>query len=221
MFTGLISHIGTIASIKENVADRTLWVKVVKGFLDGLILGSSVSVNGVCLTVTGLKATQFSVDVSAETLRCTALRELIKASRVNLEHCLTLQKPLGGHLVSGHVLDVGTIIGMKKEGQCWVIEIEAPAKVMDYIAPKGCVAINGVSITVNCVASRSFFINVIPHTFEKTIFSSCKMGDKVNLEVDMIMLYLDHLLRGNGADPMQVWGSDILASWMHTAETEH
>ncbi|MFI4955597.1 MAG: riboflavin synthase [Gammaproteobacteria bacterium] len=221
MFTGLISHIGTVASVQENADDRTIWVKVVKGFLDGLILGSSVSVNGVCLTVTGLKATQFSVDVSAETLRCTSLRQLIKGSRVNLEHCLTLQKPLGGHLVSGHVLDVGTIVGMKKEGHCWVIEIEAPKKVMDYIAPKGCVAIDGVSMTVNCVASHSFFINVIPHTFEKTIFSSIKMGDRVNLEVDMIMLYLDHLLKGNGADPTQVWGAEILASWVHTAETEH
>lgn len=221
MFTGLISHIGTIASVIENKQDKTLWVKVAKGFLDGLVLGSSVAVNGVCLTVTGLKVTQFSVDVSAETLRCTSLAQSIKGMRLNLEHCLTLQKPIGGHLVSGHVLDTGVIVGMKKEGHSWILEIDAPKKVMDYIAPKGCVAINGVSMTVNCVASRSFFINVIPHTFEKTIFSSAKMGDVVNLEVDMIMLYLDHLLRGNGADPVQVWGPEILASWVHSAETEH
>lgn len=221
MFTGLISHIGTIASIKQNPKDCTFWVKAAKSFLNGLVLGSSVSVNGVCLTVTGLKATQFSLDVSAETLRCTALSQLAKNSRVNLEHCLTLQKPLGGHLVSGHVQGMGMIVGMKEEGSSWVMEIQAPKDIMHYIAPKGCVAINGVSMTINCVATDSFFINVIPHTFEKTTFSSAKTGDRVNLEVDMIMLYLDHLLKGNGADPTQVWGTDLLASWVHTAETEH
>lgn len=221
MFTGLISHIGTVGSVVEHEKDRTCWIKVTKGFLQKLTLGASVSVNGVCLTVTGLKATQFSVDISAETLRCTALKSMQKGFRVNLEHCLTLQTPLGGHLVSGHVMDTGVIVGIRREGSSWVLEISAPKAVMEFIAPKGCVAINGTSMTVNCVTPTSFFVNVIPHTFEKTTFSSTKMGDVVNLEPDMIMLYLDHLLRGNGSDPQQVWGPEILANWVHTAETEH
>lgn len=221
MFTGLVSHIGTVAKIELGTQDTVLWVSVAKSFLKGLKLGSSVCVNGVCLTVTGLKATQFSVDVSAETLRCTALGALNKASPLNLEHCLTLQHPLGGHMVSGHVLNTGVIKKIKAEGRSWIFEISAPKNIMQYIAPKGCIAIDGVSMTVNRVGTSSFYLNVIPHTYLKTIFQHKQLGDLVNLEADMIMLYLDHLLRGNSGDPMNISGPELLASWVHSSETEH
>ncbi len=221
MFTGLVSHIGTIASIESGVGDCGLWIRAAKGFLGRLVLGSSVCVSGVCLTVTALKATQFRVDVSSETLRCTAIGTLGKGSFVNLENCLTLQAPLGGHLLSGHVQNMGVIKKIRPEARSWVYEISVPKDVMYYVAPKGCIAIDGVSMTINRVAMTSLFINVIPHTFSKTIFQYKKIEDAVNLEPDMIMLYLDHLLKGNSADPMSVWGPDILASWVHASETEH
>jgi riboflavin synthase len=221
MFTGLISHIGKVAKIDMHAEDRIIWISAAKGFIAGLKMGSSVCVNGVCLTVTGLKATQFSVDVSIETLNCTALNAMQKASAVNLEHCLTLRDPLGGHLVSGHVMNTGVIKKMKPEGRSILMEISAPQKIMQYIAPKGCVAIDGVSMTVNRVGTSSFFVNVIPHTFKKTIFQFKQMGDLVNLEADMLMLYIDHLLKGNSSDPVQIWSPELLASWIHASETEH
>jgi riboflavin synthase len=221
MFTGLVSHIGRVTKVEKYDTDHVLWVKASKNFLYDLILGSSVNVNGVCLTVTGLKATQFSVDVSVETLHCTALGVLEKNSPINLEHCLTLQSPLGGHLVSGHVYNTGTIKKIKEEGRSWVFEISAPKDVMQYIAPKGCIAIDGVSMTINRVATNSFFINVIPHTLVNTIFQHQKIGDIVNLEVDMIMLYIDRILKGNSADPANIWSPEVLASWVHASETEH
>ncbi len=154
-------------------------------------LGDSIAVNGVCLTAVALTPDSFTVDVSAETLRCTS--EFLPGAEVNLEKALRLADRLGGHLVSGHVDGVGRVACFEKTGESWLLEIDAPAALARYLINKGSITVNGVSLTVNKVDGVRFALNLIPHTLEMTTLKHLAPGSRVNLEVDMIARYVERL----------------------------
>jgi riboflavin synthase len=194
MFTGIILDIGTVAGLEAHGNDLRAAIEVNSLALETLQPGDSIAVNGVCLTAVALKPKVFYVDVSAETLSCTTLGHLAQGSRVNLETALTPSTALGGHLVSGHVDGVGHIVDCEDDGRSRRYRIESPPELARYIAAKGSIAIDGVSITVNAVERNCFSINIIPHTMEKTIFADYRTGSAVNLEVDIIARYLERLV---------------------------
>ncbi len=191
MFTGIIQSIGTIQNY-ETLGDDARMV-IQGGDLDfsDVALGDSIAVNGVCLTVVALTANTFTVDVSAETLRCTS--GFIPHAVVNLEKALRLMDRLGGHLVSGHVDGVGRVTRVEIIGESHLFEIEAPLPLARYIIHKGSITVNGVSLTVNKVEGTRFTLNLIPHTLEKTTFKQLAPNSSVNLEVDMIARYVERL----------------------------
>ena len=160
--------------------------------------GDSIAVSGVCLTAVTLGDREFSADISPETLRCTNLDSLIHGARVNLECALCAGAPLGGHLVSGHVDAIGTIEGIENGGGYLQVNIGAPAEVMRFIARKGSVCVDGVSLTVNAVTDTAFDVQIIPHTREMTVFRDYQVGSQVNIEVDLIARYVERLLATSG-----------------------
>ncbi|WP_027363612.1 riboflavin synthase [Desulfotruncus alcoholivorax] len=193
MFTGLVEEKGRLISIRRGADSAKL--KVSAGvIMDGLRLGDSIAVNGVCLTVTSFSRGQFEADVMAETLAKTNLGELQPGDRVNLERALRLGDRLGGHLVSGHIDGIGTILGMEKHDIATVVTIGAPPEVMRYIIKKGSVAIDGTSLTVVDFNEGSFRVSLIPHTAQATVLGEKKPGDRVNLEGDMIGKYVERWL---------------------------
>lgn len=157
-------------------------------------LGDSIAVNGVCLTVTQVDGGEFAVDISPETLRCTTLGALQPGSQVNLERALRVGDQLGGHLVSGHVDGVGQIRERREDADCLWFRVSAPTPLAKYVARKGSVCIDGVSLTVNAVDGPSFELQIIPHTQKETLFGTYHVGDRVNIEVDLIARYLERLL---------------------------
>ena len=167
--------------------------------LEGVALGDSIAVNGVCLTAVSLNGAEFSADVSRETLALTTLGGLKAGSPVNLEKALTLATPLGGHLVSGHVDGVGDLLDRHDDGRSWRLRIQAPADLAKYIAHKGSICVDGTSLTVNAVDGRVFELNIVPHTLVETIIGGYGPGTRVNLEVDLIARYLERLLLGERA----------------------
>lgn len=202
MFTGIIQAIGTIRRLEPRGGDVRLHVATGKLPLRGVALGDSIAVNGACLTAVDLGADAFAADVSRETLALTTLGELVSGSPVNLEKALTLDTPLGGHLVSGHVDGVGRVLERREDARSWRLRIEAPAVLARYIAPKGSICVDGVSLTVNTVEGACFDLNIVPHTLEETIIAHYRPGTRVNLEVDLIARYLERLLLGDkAADP--------------------
>ncbi len=192
MFTGIVAAVGTIREAAPNGAGLRLVIDV--GGLDmaDVQLGDSIAVNGVCLTVIEFTPTSFTVDVSHETLSCTI--GLDGRGEVNLEKALRLADRLGGHLVSGHVDGVGEVVQFAPVGDCVLLTIRASAKLARYIAPKGSITVNGVSLTVNKVVGDEFSINLIPHTLDVTALKRLAPGVKVNLEVDMLARYAERLL---------------------------
>lgn len=194
MFTGLVQAVGEIAQVDALGADTRLHIGTNALPLAGLRLGDSVAVNGVCLTVVLLGAQGFAADVSQETLACTTLRDFKPCTPVNLERALSAGAPLGGHLVSGHVDGVGQVRQFVEAGRSRVLEVEAPAPLARYIAVKGSIAIDGVSLTVNRVEETRFFANLVPHTLDATTLGRMQVGQMVNLEVDMIARYVERLL---------------------------
>ncbi|MCL2871910.1 MAG: riboflavin synthase [Betaproteobacteria bacterium] len=205
MFTGIISAVGTIKNVTPKAGGVALTVDASALDLTDVALGDSVALNGCCLTVVERRAQMLVFDVSAETLRCTA--GFPAGGRVNMEKAMRLSDRLGGHLVSGHVDGVGRIVQLialdaaqneENAAHNYLLEIEAPQPLMRFIAPKGSLTVNGVSLTVNTVADHRAAINLIPHTFTATTFSSLKPGDAVNLEIDLIARYVAQLLDGNG-----------------------
>lgn len=194
MFTGIIVDIGTVADWQPGGADASASVAVDRLALDTVKAGDSIAVNGVCLTVTRAGGGRFEVDISGETLACTALGGLKAGSRVNLETALTPATALGGHLVSGHVDGVGRVLRYTPDGRSTRYEFQTPAALARYIAPKGSIAVDGVSLTVNTVEDNRFSVNIIPHTLEHTVFGQYREGSPVNLEVDIIARYLERLL---------------------------
>jgi riboflavin synthase len=193
MFTGIIQAVGHVAALVPRGTDVELQIDAGDLSLSGARLGDSISVAGVCLTVTRLEGQRFHADVSGETLSVTVLGELKAGSPVNLEPALRAGDALGGHMVSGHVDGIGTLVERHTDGRSERFEFEAPAQLARYIARKGSICIDGVSLTVNDVAGARFGVNLIPHTLSVTTLATLQAGSRVNLEVDLVARYLERL----------------------------
>ena len=194
MFTGIVQAIGRIEQMEAKGGDLRLRIDSGELGLGESGLGDSIAVNGVCLTAVDFDGRSFSADVSRETLDKTSLGGLQVGSPVNLEKALTLATPLGGHLVSGHVDGLAELIVMRNVGRSVRYEFEAPPELARYIAEKGSVTLDGVSLTVNGVRGACFDVNIVPHTRDNTLFRTYQIGTRVNLEVDIIARYLERLL---------------------------
>lgn len=194
MFTGIIAAIGKVETLQAKGGDIRLSVATNGLDLADVKLGDSIANNGVCLTVVEMNASSLSFDVSRETLDCTSLGSLQTGSEVNLEKALAMGERLGGHMVSGHVDALATVIARHDSARSVVFRFEVPAGLERYIAEKGSACIDGTSLTVNNVADNWFEVNIIPHTMQETIMSNYRVGTKVNLEVDLIARYLERLL---------------------------
>jgi riboflavin synthase len=191
MFTGIVTAVGTVERVEATAGGVRVRIAAPGwGLADGQV-GESIAVNGVCLTAIVISAEGFAADVSRETLRCTAGFE--QGARVNLERALLLSDRLGGHWVSGHVDGVGTVVSAQAAGDNRIFEIEAPREVARYIAVKGSIAINGVSLTVNDVQDMNFSVNIIPHTLTATNLGALAAGARVNLEADTVARYVERL----------------------------
>lgn len=199
MFTGIILAVGRIQSVEPRGGDVRLTVETGKLPLAGARLGDSIAVNGVCLTAVELGSGHFCADVSRETLSRTTLGQAKAGTAVNLEPALTPTTRLGGHIVSGHVDGVGTVIGRHGDGRSERFVLEAPAGLAKYIAEKGSICVDGISLTVNSVDGARFGLNIVPHTLVETTLGDIRPGHKVNLEVDIIARYLERLLLGDKA----------------------
>ena len=200
MFTGIIQAIGTIADLQPKGGDMALIVNTGKLDMSDVALGDSIAVNGVCLTAISMTDSSFTADVSRETLSLTSLGALSKGSEVNLEKALTLQTRLGGHMVSGHVDGLGIVKSRHNDGRSERFVITAPDDISRYIAMKGSITIDGVSLTVNKVNGSDFEINIVPHTIQETIIGHYQAGTEVNLEVDVVARYLERLIQGGAID---------------------
>lgn len=185
MFTGIIEEIGKVSS-----ASTAKLVISAQQVVDGIKPGDSIALNGACLTVTDFDRASFSVDVMPETLQRTNLGQLTAGDGVNLERPTTLGGQLGGHLVQGHIDDIGRIISMEREGEALLFRFEAPPEVMRYTTPKGFIAVDGISLTITEKDNSSFQVSVVEYTRRNTTLSSRKVGDVVNLEVDIIAKYV-------------------------------
>ncbi len=194
MFTGIVKAKGRIRSLKKQGGD--LCISVESKELDWSIfdVGESISVNGVCLTATAFHSDGFDADVSIETINVTALAGLTTGSAVNLEPSIRLGERLGGHLVSGHVDCVGTVAARESDARSVSLKIEVPHEVGRYLAKKGAVCVDGVSLTINEVSEQAFEVNIIPHTAEETIIGYYAVGSAVNIEVDLLARYIERLL---------------------------
>ncbi|MGI9205992.1 MAG: riboflavin synthase [Woeseiaceae bacterium] len=200
MFTGIIKAVGNVGQVTQQGGDMRLTIRSTGLPWSEFDVGESISVNGVCLTAVELLADGFVTDVSSETLNVTALQGLGSDSRVNLEPSLALGERLGGHLVSGHVDCIGEIKSRESDARSVRLEVEIPDDYRRYVAKKGSVCIDGVSLTVNAVSATGFSVNIIPHTAEVTIIGDYGAGDLVNIEVDLLARYLERLLKGGGRD---------------------
>ncbi len=193
MFSGIIADVGIIKQAADRDGGLRLTVATEALGMDDVQLGDSIAVNGVCLTVVTIVGNDFVVDVSRETLNCTVGLEA-QGARVNLEKALRLSDRLGGHLVSGHVDGVGAVVAFENLGESWRLTLRAPQPLAKYIAVKGSVTVNGVSLTVNRVAGAEFDINLIPHTLQMTMLNELKADAKVNLEIDLIARYVERMM---------------------------
>lgn len=195
MFTGIVEALGRIEKVEAVGGDVRLTIATAGRYLDGVNLGDSIACNGVCLTAVALPDKAFVADVSVETLDATTARNWLAGTPLNLERALTAHKPLGGHMMSGHVDGVGFLAEKHVDARSWRLGFEAPQAIARYIARKGSIAIDGVSLTVNAVAGTRFEVNIVPHTWENTTLGALEPGSKVNLEVDLIARYLERLLQ--------------------------
>ena len=193
MFSGIIAAVGRISRVERSKGGLRLAVDAGKLSLSDVAVGDSIAVNGACLTVVKRGRKSFSVDVSRETLRCTA--GLDQPGEVNLEKALRLSEKLDGHLVLGHVDGVGKVTGIERLGGNRMLRVRAPSVLARYIARKGSIAVHGVSLTVNAVRGAEFEVNLIPHTLAVTTLEDLRVGDRVNLEVDPLARYTERLLR--------------------------
>jgi riboflavin synthase len=199
MFTGIIESLGRIVSVEPRGGDVRMVIASDDGYLADAGLGDSVAVSGICLTVREKLANGFAADLSVETLQATSSGGWQAGRRVNLEKALTPHKPLGGHLVSGHVDGLGRLVEKHEEARSWRMRFEVPGDLAKYIARKGSITIDGISLTVNEVEGRCFGVNIIPHTLSQTTLGDLQPGDAVNLEVDLIARYLERLLAAREA----------------------
>ena len=199
MFTGIIESIGHIAALEPRGSDMRIRIDSGKLDLSDVKLGDSIAVNGVCLTAVELPGDGFWADVSGETLTRTNMGKLKLGDRVNLEKALTPTTRLGGHLVSGHVDGVGEVISRHADGRSVKFRIQVPAELAKYIAEKGSICVDGISLTVNAVDGVIFDLNIVPHTLQETTMEGFKPGTRVHLEVDLIARYLERMLLGDAA----------------------
>ncbi len=212
MFTGIVEEMGVVTNLAKGVTGMRLNI-LASTVLSDLSIGSSISVNGACLTVTSKAEREFSVDVSLETLSVTTLGSLAAGSPVNLERAMKLNERIGGHLVSGHVDGIGLIRTRRQDGNAVVLVIEAPKEVLRYCVPKGSITVDGISLTINDVTDRSLTVSIIPHTAKVTTLGIKQEGEQVNLESDLIGKYVERLLQERGhlpAKPAPVIDKDYL-----------
>jgi riboflavin synthase len=193
MFSGIVAAVGTVREAKPARGGLRIAVDSGRLNLKDVATGDSIAVNGVCLTVVARRARTFKADVSRATLACTA--GFAAGERVNLEKAMRLSDRLGGHLVSGHVDGVGKVARTRTAGRNRLLAVAAPKALARYVACKGSIAVNGVSLTVNAVDGASFEVNLIPHTLARTNLGTLRAGDRVNLEVDMLARYAERLAR--------------------------
>jgi len=199
MFTGIIQALGKIARVEMHGGDTRLWIDAAQLDLVDVAVGDSICVSGVCLTAIALDGAQFAADVSVETLSCTTLGTLKIGNGVNLEKSLRLADRLGGHLVSGHVDGVGKVIAVAPDARSQRWTFELPDALARYVAAKGSICIDGVSLTVNEVEHNRLGVNLIPHTIDVTTFRDKRAGDAVNIEVDLIARYVERLRLGEAS----------------------
>jgi riboflavin synthase len=199
MFTGIILAVGKIAAIESRGGDVRLTLHTGKLPLDGVALGDSIAVNGVCLTAVALGKDFFSADVSNETLSRTSLAHAQIGAPVNLELALTPTTRLGGHIVSGHIDGIGTVVDKKNDGRSIRFTLKAPDELAKYIAQKGSICIDGISLTVNHVNGAQFDVNIVPYTLSETTLNHAVAGTQVNLEVDLLARYMERLMKGDAA----------------------
>lgn len=194
MFTGIVTDLGEIRRVVRNKGKETRFeIKTVYD-LNGIDIGASIAHNGVCLTIVDKGADWYAVEVSAESISKTTLGDWAEGGRINLERAMKVGDELGGHIVSGHVDGVATVVSIADENESKRFVFEAPENLAKFVAPKGSVALDGVSLTVNEVDGRRFGINVIPHTQAVTTFGRLRQGDRVNMEIDMLARYVARLL---------------------------
>jgi riboflavin synthase len=193
MFTGIINAIGKVTDIVDCDGDKIIFLDTCDLELNDVVLGDSICINGVCLTVTNMTETSIQVDVSAETILCTNFDEYIPGTRVNLEKSLKATDRMHGHIVSGHVDTVGIIVSIRNDARSVQYDIDVPVKFRKYLCRKGSVCIDGVSLTINDIKEKCLSINIIPYTKSHTIFSDYIQGSKVNIEVDIVARYLETL----------------------------
>ncbi|WP_262966738.1 riboflavin synthase [Methylobacter psychrophilus] len=199
MFTGIILAVGKIAAIGRRAGACQLKIDTGKLSLTDVALGDSIAVNGVCLTAVELGAHYFCADVSNETLSRSILNTATVGTPVNLELALTPSTRMGGHIVSGHVDGIGKVTEKKADGNSYRFTVKAPDNLAKYIAEKGSICINGISLTVNEVKGAQFSVNIVPYTLKDTTLGSATVGTEVNLEVDLLARYMERLMQGKSA----------------------
>jgi len=199
MFTGIVTHVGKIAALEPQSGELRVRIAPGEMYLSDVQIGDSIAVSGVCLTVAKHLGGHFCADVSGETLMRTTFSQLKNGDRVNLEKALMPTSRLGGHFVTGHIDGTATVLQLKQQGSSLRLRINTPADFAKYIAEKGSVCIDGVSLTVNKVENTEFECNIVPHTRQHTIIGDYVVGAPVNLEVDLIARYLERLLLGSDA----------------------
>jgi len=198
MFTGIIAAVGHVVDVEAGPGRAKFQFATGKLDLAGLKLGDSIAVNGACLTVVAFDARGFSADLSRETLECTTLGQLSSGAPVNLERALSLGESLGGHLVTGHVDGIGVVRSLQTDADSLRISIDVPVTLARYVARKGSVCVDGVSLTVNAVSNETFDVTIVPHTRAETIIRNYSEGSRVNIEVDMIARYLERIVQYTG-----------------------
>jgi len=194
MFTGIIQAEGSISKIEPNSGDWKVTIQVGKLDMADVQIGDSIAANGICLTAIEFSDNHYVADVSGETLKVTNAGDWAVGTPVNLEKALTLQDRLGGHLVSGHVDGVGHVKSILQDARSWRYDVEAPLEICKYIAAKGSICINGISLTVNAVDDCVFGVNIVPHTRQETTIKHLEVGSSVNLEVDLLARYLERMM---------------------------
>ena len=200
MFTGIVEKVGEIVAAEKHGRDRRFFIGADRAFLDGVKLGDSIACSGVCLTALSLGATRFAADVSVETLEATTAGSWGVGTALNLEKALNFGQPLGGHLVSGHVDGLGELVSMEPDARSHRLRFALPRSLSKYVARKGSICVDGVSLTVNDITDKKgdgaeFGVNIIPHTLQETTLGRLIPGDPVNLEVDLLARYLEKLVK--------------------------